>query len=117
MTLNYIWLAFLVVAFVVGLVKLIFFQDYEIFQTMMNALFDSSKSSVMNLALPLVGAMTFWMGIMNVGEKAGMVDFLSKIVSPSFRKSFPEVPKNHPAMGSILLTFSATRGYSSSSAG
>ena len=74
---------------------------------MMNALFDSSKMSVMNLALPLVGAMTFWMGIMKVGEKAGMVDFLSKIVSPFFRKLFPEVPKNHPAMGSMMMNFSA----------
>lgn len=74
---------------------------------MMNALFDSSKSSVMNLALPLVGAMTFWMGIMKVGEKAGMVNFLSRLVSPFFTKLFPEVPKNHPAMGSMMMNFSA----------
>lgn len=107
MTLNYIWIGFLVIAFVVGLVKLIFFQDYDIFQNMMNALFDSSKMSVMNLALPLVGAMTFWMGIMKVGEKAGMVNFLSKIVSPFFSKLFPEIPKNHPAMGSMMMNFSA----------
>jgi spore maturation protein SpmA/spore maturation protein SpmB len=92
MALNYIWIAFFVIAFFIALIKLIF---------------DSSKSSVMDIALPLAGTMAFWLGIMRIGEKAGAINFLSRIVSPFFQRLFPEVPKNHPAAGQMMMNFSA----------
>ncbi|RZA01657.1 MAG: hypothetical protein EOP47_09885 [Sphingobacteriaceae bacterium] len=107
MALNYIWILFFVIAFVIGLVKLIFFGDTEIFKLMVEGLFDSTKSSVMEIALPLVGIMAFWLGIMKIGEKAGAINFLSRIVGPFFNRLFPEVPKNHPAVGQMMMNFSA----------
>lgn len=107
MALNYIWILFFVIAFVIGLVKLIFFGDTEIFKVMVEGLFDSTKSSVMDIALPLVGIMAFWLGIMKIGEKAGAINFLSRIVGPFFNRLFPEVPKNHPAVGQMMMNFSA----------
>ncbi|GAB3907829.1 nucleoside recognition domain-containing protein [Mucilaginibacter boryungensis] len=107
MTLNYIWISFFIIAFILGLVKLVFLGDTEIFKTMVEGIFDSSKSSVMDIALPLTGAMAFWLGIMNVGEKAGAINFLSRIVGPFFNRLFPEVPKNHPATGQMMMNFSA----------
>src|SRR6202000_853776 len=107
MALNYIWIFFFVIAFVIGLVKLIFFGDTEIFRIMAEGTFDSAKSSVMDIALPLVGIMSLWLGIMRIGEKAGAVNFLSRIVGPFFNRLFPEVPKNHPAVGQMMLNFSA----------
>src|SRR5476651_1782825 len=107
MALNYIWIFFFVIAFIIGLIKLIFFGDTEIFKLMAEGTFDSAKSSVMDIALPLVGIMSLWLGIMRIGEKAGAVNFLSRIVGPFFNKLFPEVPKNHPAVGQMMLNFSA----------
>ncbi|GAB2980656.1 nucleoside recognition domain-containing protein [Mucilaginibacter puniceus] len=107
MALNYIWILFFVIAFVIGLVKLMFFGDTEIFKLMVEGLFDSTKSSVMDIALPLVGIMAFWLGIMKIGEKAGAINFLSRIVGPFFNRLFPEVPKNHPAVGQMMMNFSA----------
>lgn len=107
MALNYIWILFFVIAFIIGLVKLIFFGDTEIFKLMVEGLFDSTKSSVMDIALPLVGIMAFWLGIMKIGEKAGAINFLSRIVGPFFNRLFPEVPKNHPAVGQMMMNFSA----------
>jgi spore maturation protein SpmA len=107
MALNYIWIFFFVIAFVIGLIKLIFFGDTEIFRIMAEGTFDSAKSSVMDIALPLVGIMSLWLGIMRIGEKAGAVNFLSRIVGPFFNRLFPEVPKNHPAVGQMMLNFSA----------
>src|ERR1700712_5350268 len=107
MALNYIWIAFFLVAFVFALIKLIFLGDTEAFKLLVDGIFDSSKSSVMDIALPLAGAMTFWLGIMKVGEKAGAINFLSRIVGPFFNRLFPEVPKNHPATGQMMMNFSA----------
>ncbi|MCJ8211545.1 hypothetical protein MUY27_17630 [Mucilaginibacter sp. RS28] len=107
MALNYIWIAFFVIAFAVGLVKLIFFGDTELFKQMVEGLFDTTKASVMDFALPLAGTMAFWLGIMNIGEKAGAINFLSRIVGPFFSRLFPEVPKNHPANGAMLMNYSA----------
>ena len=107
MALNYIWVAFFVVAFVIALIRLIFFGDTEIFKMMAEGTFDSAKSSVMDIALPLVGIMSLWLGVMKIGEKAGAVNFLSRIVGPFFRRLFPEVPQNHPAVGQMMLNFSA----------
>lgn len=107
MALNYIWIAFFLIAFVIALVKLIFFGDTEIFKSLVEALFDSSKSSVMDIALPLIGNMALWLGILNIGEKAGAINFLSRIVGPFFSRLFPEVPRNHPATGNMMMNFSA----------
>ena len=107
MALNYIWIAFFVIAFVVALIKLVFFGDVEAFKLLVEGIFSSSKSSVMDIALPLVGSMTFFLGILNIGEKAGAINFLSRIVGPFFSRLFPDVPKDHPATGQMLMNFSA----------
>jgi spore maturation protein SpmA len=106
MALNYIWVGFFLIAFAVGLIKLIFFGDVEIFSTMMKALFERSKLGF-ELSLGLTGILALWMGIMKIGEKGGMINILAKAVSPLFTKLFPEVPKNHPAIGSMMMNFSA----------
>ena len=107
MALNYIWVAFFIVSFLIALFKLVFFGDTESFKLLVDGVFSSASSSVMDIALPLVGAMAFWLGIMNVGERAGAVKFLSRIVGPFFQRLFPEVPKEHPATGQMMLNFSA----------
>ena len=107
MVLNYIWIAFFVIAFIVALLKLMVTGDTEVFKTIIDATFDSSKMAVMDISLPLVGVMTLWLGILNIGEKAGAINFLSRIVGPFFNKLFPEIPKNHPANGQIMMNFSA----------
>lgn len=106
MALNYVWISFFLIAFIVALVKLIFLGDLEIFQRIISGTFDSAKVGA-EISLGLVGLMTFWLGIMKVGEKGGMIAIFAKIVGPFFHKLFPEVPKNHPALGSILMNFSA----------
>lgn len=107
MVLNYIWIAFFVIAFVVALLKLFLTGDTIVFKTIIDATFDSSKMAVVDISLPLVGVMTLWLGLMNIGEKAGAINFLSRIVGPFFNKLFPEIPKNHPASGQIMMNFSA----------
>jgi len=107
MVLNYIWIGFFVVAFVVALVQLIIFQDYGVFERIITSSFDMAKFAVMDISLPLVGIMTLWLGILNIGERAGAIRFLSKIIGPFFSKLFPEIPKNHPANGQLLMNFSA----------
>ncbi|QIH33659.1 spore maturation protein [Sphingobacterium sp. DR205] len=106
MALNYVWVAFFLITFAVALVKLIFFGDTEIFQQIVNSIFDSAKTGA-EISLGLVGMMTFALGIMKIGEKGGMINIFAKIVGPFFHKLFPEIPKNHPALGSILMNFSA----------
>lgn len=107
MVLNYIWIAFFVIAFVVALLKLFLTGDTIVFKSIIDATFDSSKMAVVDISLPLVGVMTLWLGLMNIGEKAGAINFLSRIVGPFFNKLFPEIPKNHPASGQIMMNFSA----------
>ncbi|HVW13200.1 MAG TPA: nucleoside recognition domain-containing protein [Mucilaginibacter sp.] len=107
MALNYIWIAFFIIAFLFALVRLIFLGDTDAFKTLVDGIFNASQSSVMDIALPLIGAMTFWLGIMKVGEKAGAINFLSRIVGPFFRRIFPEIPENHPATGNLVMSFSA----------
>lgn len=113
MVLNYIWVFFFLIAFVVALVKLVlYFMGYpeygglEVFPAMINSIFDMAKTAF-ELALGLTGVMTLWLGIMKVGEEAGIIRSFSRLVSPFFGKLFPEVPKDHPAMGNILMNFSA----------
>ncbi|OCX51377.1 hypothetical protein BEL04_15205 [Mucilaginibacter sp. PPCGB 2223] len=107
MALNYIWVAFFLIAFVIALCKLIFLGDTNSFNVLVDALFATSKSSVMEIALPLAGTMTLWLGFMKIGERAGAINFLSRIVGPFFHRLFPEVPKDHPATGNMMMNFSA----------
>lgn len=106
MALNYVWISFFLIAFVVALFKLIFLGDIEIFQRIISGTFDSAKVAA-EISLGLIGLMAFWLGIMKIGEKGGMIQVFAKAVGPFFHKLFPEIPKNHPAFGSILMNFSA----------
>jgi spore maturation protein SpmA len=106
MVLNYIWIAFFLVAFVVALVRLIFFGDVNIFTEIMNSTYDSAKNGF-EISLGLTGVLSLWMGIMKIGERGGMIDSFSKGVAPLFGKLFPDIPKGHPASGSILMNVSA----------
>jgi len=106
MVLNYIWVAFFLIAFVVAIIKLIFYGDLNIFSELFNATIDTAKLGF-EISLGLTGVLTFWLGIVKVGEKGGMVRIMYKIVGPFFRKLFPEIPKDHPVIGPLLLNLSA----------
>lgn len=106
MVLNYIWIAFFVIAFVIALVKLIFMGDFEVFPEMMGSTFESSKAAF-NISLGLTGVLSLWLGIMKVGEKGGMVNALARLLSPVFCKLFPDIPKGHPVTGSIFMNIAA----------
>ena len=106
MALNYIWIGFLLIAFLVGLVKLIFLQDYEIFPQIVSSIFEMSRTGF-ELSIYLTGVMSFWLGIMKIGEKGGIIHFFSKLIKPFFSRLFPEIPDDHPATASIILNFSA----------
>jgi spore maturation protein SpmA/spore maturation protein SpmB len=107
MALNYIWISFFILAFIVALFKLVFLGDTEIFKLIMDGMFDSAEMGVMKIALPLAGVMTFFMGLLNIGEKAGATRFLARLTGPFFSKLFPEIPKNHSANGQMIMNFSS----------
>lgn len=107
MVLNYIWAGFFIIAFIVALIQFFIFGDNIIFAKVVDSTFEMSEFAVMDIALPLVGVMTLWLGLMNIGERAGCVRLLSKIIGPFFTQLFPEVPKNHPVHGQLLMNFSA----------
>ena len=106
MVLNYIWIAFFVIAFLMALGKLVFLGDMEIFTTLVNSTFSSSKNAF-EISLGLTGLLSLWMGIMKIGERSGMIQALSRWLSPVFCRLFPDIPKGHPAMGSIFMNLSA----------
>ncbi|MGD8360665.1 MAG: nucleoside recognition domain-containing protein [Gemmatimonadota bacterium] len=106
MVLNYIWIAFFLVSLVVGLVRLVFFGDTEIFTTMVNSTFEMAGVAV-DICLGLIGVLTLWLGLMKVGEMGGAVRLLARVVRPFFHKLFPEVPEDHPAYGSMIMNFAA----------
>ncbi len=106
MVLNYIWIAFFVIAFIVAIGKLIFLGDTEIFTQIINSTFDSSKNAF-EISLGLTGILSLWLGIMKIGENSGLINALSRWLSPVFCKLFPEIPKGHPVMGSIFMNLSA----------
>jgi spore maturation protein SpmA len=106
MALNIIWAGFFIVAFVVALIKLFLFHDVEVFPSMLNSTFSSAKTGF-EIALYLTGIMSLWLGLMKIGERGGIVPILSKIIGPFFKRLFPEIPKDHPATGSIIMNFSA----------
>ncbi|HEX9562801.1 MAG TPA: nucleoside recognition domain-containing protein [Gemmatimonadaceae bacterium] len=106
MVLNYIWIAFFLIALVVGLVKLVFLGDTEVFTAMVTSTFDMARSGF-EIALGLTGVLTLWLGLMKVGEKGGAIGALAYVARPFFRRLFPEVPRDHPAHGSIIMNFAA----------
>jgi spore maturation protein SpmA len=106
MALNYIWVAFFLIAFVVALFKLIFFQDSSVFPALLQSTFDMARTGF-EISISLTGVMSLWLGLMKIGERGGIVKILSKIVGPFFSRLFPEVPRDHPATGSIIMNFSA----------
>ncbi|WP_195253223.1 nucleoside recognition domain-containing protein [Hoylesella timonensis] len=106
MVLNYIWVAFFIIAFVIALLKMIFMGDMEVFPAMMNSTFDSSKTAF-EISLGLTGVLSLWLGIMKIGEKGGVIAVLSRILSPMFTKLFPDIPKGHPVTGSIFMNIAA----------
>jgi len=106
MALNYIWIFFFLIAFVIGLVKLIFFGNLEVFPDMVNSTFEMAKTGF-EISLGLTGVLTFWSGIMKIGEKGGIVNIISRLIGPFFNKLFPELGKNHPAYGPMMMNFAA----------
>ena len=106
MALNYIWIAFFVIAFIVSLIQLIFFGNTEVFPNMMNSTFDTAKTAF-EISIGLTGVLSLWMGIMKIGEKGGLVGLFAKMLSPVLTKIFPDIPKNHPVMGTMFMNISA----------
>lgn len=106
MALNYIWIAFFLIGFIVALGKLILTGNMQIFNDLVNAVFSNAKTGF-EISLGLAGALTLWMGLLKVGEKGGVVTMLGKAIGPLFQRLFPELPKGHPAYGSIVLNLAA----------
>ena len=104
--LNIIWIAFFSIAFIVALIKLFVFGDTQIFDQMMTAMFSLSKNAF-EISLGLTGVLALWLGIMRIGERSGFIDLLTRGLSPLFAKLMPEVPKNHPALGAMVMNISA----------
>ena len=106
MVLNYIWIAFFLVAFAVALVRLIFLGDTEVFPAIMNSTFSSAKTAF-EISLGLTGVLSLWLGIMRIGEKGGVVNVVARWLAPVFSKIFPDIPKGHPVTGTIFMNFAA----------
>lgn len=106
MVLNYIWIAFFMIAFVVGIVKLVFFGDFDVFPAMISSTFETSKTAF-EISLGLTGVLSLWLGIMKIGERGGLINALARLLSPVFTKLFPDIPKDHPASGSIFMNIAA----------
>ena len=107
MVLNYVWIFFFLVGFLIALAKLIILGDTEIFNTMVEGIFTAAKDSVVSVGLPLAGTMIFFLGIMKIAEKAGAINFLARLLNPFLKRLFPEIPDKHPAMGEMVMNFSA----------
>lgn len=104
--LNALWIGFIVVAFFIASFKLLVLGDAEIFAALVKALFDSSKTAF-EIALGLTGVMALWLGVMKIGERAGVLEILTRGLAPLFRRLFPEVPPNHPALGAMTMNMGA----------
>ncbi len=107
MALNYLWSGFFILGFFAALAQWLILGDASVFKKIVDGTFDSAKVAVMDIALPLAGVMTFWSGILTIGERAGAIGWIARIISPFFSKIFPEVPKDHPATGHVVMNFSA----------
>ena len=106
MVLNYIWIAFFLVAFAIAVVKLVFMGDTTVFPAMMNSTFDSAKTAF-EISLGLTGVLSLWLGVMKIGERGGVVNMLARVLSPVFTRLFPDIPKGHPVTGSIFMNMAA----------
>lgn len=106
MVLNYIWILFFLIAFVIACIKLVFFGDTEVFPELVNSTMTMSKTAF-EISIGLTGAMSLWLGFMRIGEQAGAITRLAKLVNPFFTRLFPEIPPHHPAIGAMLMNFSA----------
>lgn len=106
MVLNYIWIAFFLIAFVIAVVRLIFFGDVEVFPNIMNSTFETAKQGF-EISLGLTGVLSLWMGVMKIGEKGGVINVLARFLSPLFTRLFPDIPKNHPVYGNIFMNIAA----------
>lgn len=107
MAINWIWFFFFGIAFIIAIFQYLFLGNTEIFKTLVDGMFDSAELAVMDIALPLAGVMTFFMGILQIGEKAGAIQFLAKLIRPFFTRLFPEIPNDHPVHGQMIMNFSA----------
>src|SRR5215218_2373768 len=107
MALNIVWIAFFIIAFIIAVIKCVFLGDTAIFKTLTDGIFDAAKTSVTDVAFPLAGTLIFFLGLMNIAEKAGAIRKLAKWLNPFMKRLFPEVPENHPAMGEMVMNFSA----------
>ncbi len=106
MVLNYIWIAFFIIAFIIALVRLVVMGDFEVFPAMMDSTFSSSKTAF-EISLGLTGVLSLWLGIMKIGERGGVVNLLARMLSPVFVRLFPDIPKGHPVTGSIFMNIAA----------
>jgi spore maturation protein SpmA len=107
MALNIVWIAFFIVAFVIALYKFLILHDTEVFKNLVDGMFDTAKGSVIDVAFPLAGTMVFFLGLMNIAERAGAINWIARLVNPFMKRLFPEVPDKHPAMGQMVMNFSA----------
>ncbi len=107
MVLNYVWIAFFVIAFIIALVKSLLVGNFEIFTIIVESMLKTAKASVVDIGLPLAGTMIFFLGLMKIAERAGAINFLSRLLNPFLIRLFPEIPENHPAMGEMVMNFSA----------
>ena len=106
MVLNYIWISFFIVAFVVAVVRLVFGADYDVFPAMMDSTFSSARTAF-DISIGLTGVLSLWMGIMKIGEQGGLIALMSRLLSPVLTKIFPDIPKGHPVMGTMFMNISA----------
>ena len=106
MVLNYIWIGFIIIAFVIALAKLIFLGDVTVFPALIDSTFASSKTAF-EISLGLTGVLSLWLGIMKIGERGGMVNMLARALSPVFTRLFPDIPKGHPVTGAIFMNIAA----------
>ncbi len=106
MVLNYIWIGFFLVAFVIALVKLVFLGDFEVFPAIMNSTFETAKTGF-EISIGLTGVLALWLGVMKVGERGGVVNVLARVLTPLFSKLFPDIPKGHPVYGNIFMNIAA----------
>ena len=106
MVLNYIWIGFIIIAFVIALVKLIILGDVTVFPALIDSTFASSKTAF-EISLGLTGVLSLWLGIMKIGERGGVVNVLARVLSPVFTRLFPDIPKGHPVTGAIFMNIAA----------
>lgn len=106
MVLNYIWIGFFLIAFVIALIKLVFMGDVEVFPAIMNSTFETAKTGF-EISLGLTGVLSLWLGVMKIGERGGVVNALAKVLTPLFSKLFPDIPKGHPVYGNIFMNIAA----------